>query len=132
MPISKAEAAVRLGIKQPSIDHLIKQGRLNVVSVTTSHTTKDMVTEQSLFNELSERFRRFGNALALTNGCDQCLCGCSGTTTPGKDYISGHDQALQGIVKQFLISGNYLDYQLAVSLAISRNINIHQLLTRGF
>ncbi|MEK3794777.1 hypothetical protein MKX42_23835 [Paenibacillus sp. FSL R7-0204] len=132
MPISKSEAGARLGVKQPSIDHLIKQGRLDVVSVTTSHTVKDKVTEKSLYTELAERHRLFGNALSLTDDSEQCLCGCGAKTNQGKYYLAGHDQKLEGIIKFFLINGNSLDHQLAVSLAMSRNINIHALLTRGF
>lgn len=130
MPISKANAANRLWINHKSVDYLISQQRLQVVPSPTSN--RDLVTVDSLFNEIGERYRRFGTAIANQAGSGNCACGCGSTTSPGKDFLAGHDQALQGIVKFFLLSGSHLEVSEAIALANRYNINIQQLITRGY
>ncbi|MDN4618191.1 hypothetical protein QCD85_08795 [Paenibacillus sp. PsM32] len=132
MPISKAQAAERLWINHKSVDYLVKKGRLT--GIASSSSGREMITEESLFKEIGERYRRFGNAISLQYESEFCLCGCNEVTTLGKKFLPGHDQALEGIIRFFLFSGNSLDTREAIKLANRAhfNIDINSLITRGF
>ncbi|UJF36591.1 hypothetical protein [Paenibacillus hexagrammi] len=102
MAISKANAADILIMKPKSVEYLIKKTRL----VTVNVSGREMVTEESLFKEIGERYRRLGNALEVKSSSGNiCRCGCGEETNEGKRFKSGHDQALEGIIRYFLLSG---------------------------
>lgn len=121
MPTTKSQTARRLGISPQSVNGLIHNNRLEVVNVHG----KEMVTDVSLYKEVSRRYLLFAEALMPTLGSCECGCGCSLPPEKTKNrFIQGHDQALESTIRTIVKCGSELDRDYAATLAIKHNIDI--------